>query len=134
MTVYFRSRRRTIHRGLADLGITDGAEVLDGLKALVVFGEEADIDRDSLGIPGCMRYSYNVFGGEGRCGDTGRTGFASTDGTFTNTERRLQYVQSAIDEEVLFSNWEVAAEIAHVNSREELDLGRLPKIYPMRDE
>ena len=48
------------------------------------------------------------------------TGFASTDGTFTNTERRLQYVQSAIDEEVLFSNWEVAAEIAHV-FEEELD-------------
>ena len=42
------------------------------------------------------------------------TGFASTNGTFTNTERRLQLVEAAIDEDVLFANWEVAAEIAHV--------------------
>ena len=42
------------------------------------------------------------------------TGFASTDGTYTNTERRMQLVQAAIDEGVALSNWEVAAEIAHV--------------------
>ncbi len=42
------------------------------------------------------------------------TGFASVDGTFTNTERRMQLVEAAIDEDILFSNWEVAAEIAHV--------------------
>ena len=42
------------------------------------------------------------------------TGFASIDGTFTNTERRLQLVQAAIDEDVLFNNWEVAVEIAHI--------------------
>ena len=42
------------------------------------------------------------------------TGFASTDGTYTNTERRLQLVQAAIDEDVYFSNWEVAAAIAHI--------------------
>ena len=43
------------------------------------------------------------------------TGFASTYGTFTNTERRLQIVEQAIEEDlVVFSNWEVAAELAHV--------------------
>ena len=42
------------------------------------------------------------------------TGFASAYGTFTNTERRLQVVEQAIEEDVVFSNWEVAAEIAHV--------------------
>ena len=42
------------------------------------------------------------------------TGFASTDGTYTNTERRLQPVFAAIDEEVLLSNWEVAADIAGI--------------------
>ena len=42
------------------------------------------------------------------------TGFASADGTYTNTERRLQAVEHAIEEEVVFNNWEVAAEIAHV--------------------
>ena len=42
------------------------------------------------------------------------TGFASTYGTFTNTERRLQVVEQAVEEDVVFSNWEVAAELAHV--------------------
>ncbi|MFQ7011939.1 MAG: FAD-dependent oxidoreductase, partial [Clostridia bacterium] len=35
-------------QGLVDLGITAGAEELEGVKALVVFGEEADIDTDAL--------------------------------------------------------------------------------------
>lgn len=48
------------------------------------------------------------------------TGFANTDGTYTNTERRLQPVQRAIVEEVDFNNWEIAAEIAHVY---EVDFG-----------
>ena len=106
-------------QGLADLGITDGAEVLDGLKALVVFGEEADIDRDSLEFLAVCDTHITSLAAKADVVIPG-TGFASTDGTFTNTERRLQYVQSAIDEEVLFSNWEVAAEIAHV-FEEELD-------------
>jgi formate dehydrogenase major subunit len=42
------------------------------------------------------------------------TGFASTDGTFTNTERRLQIVQEVADDGVLYSNWEVAQEIARI--------------------
>ena len=42
------------------------------------------------------------------------TGFASTDGTYTNTERRLQPVLAAIDEDVYLANWEVAAAIAHI--------------------
>ena len=42
------------------------------------------------------------------------TGFASTDGTFTNTERRIQPVLAAIDEDIYLSNWEVAAAIAQI--------------------
>ena len=42
------------------------------------------------------------------------TGFASTDGTYTNTERRLQLVQAAIDEDIEYVNWEIAAAIASV--------------------
>jgi formate dehydrogenase major subunit len=42
------------------------------------------------------------------------TGFASTNGTYTNTERRLQFVQDAVEEDVVYSNWEVAAQIANV--------------------
>ena len=46
------------------------------------------------------------------------TGFASTDGTYTNTERRLMPVEAAVVEDVDFSNWEIAAELAHVFEEE----------------
>ena len=46
------------------------------------------------------------------------TGFASTSGTYTNTERRLMPVEAAIEEDVDFSNWEIAAELAHVFEEE----------------
>jgi formate dehydrogenase major subunit len=42
------------------------------------------------------------------------TSYGSTDGTFTNTERRLLAVRAAIDEDVPYSNFEIAAELAHV--------------------
>ena len=46
------------------------------------------------------------------------TGSASTIGTFTNTERRLLPVEPAINEDVEISNWEIAAELAHVFEEE----------------
>ena len=35
-------------QGLIDMGITAGKEALDGVKALVVFGENAEIDTEAL--------------------------------------------------------------------------------------
>ena len=100
-------------QGLIDLGITDGAEQLEGLKALIVFGEEADIDTDALEF---LAVSDTHMTGLAAKADVvlPGTGFASTDGTFTNTERRLQAVTAAIDEDIEFTNWELAAAIAHV--------------------
>ena len=46
------------------------------------------------------------------------TGFASTNGTYTNTERRLQLVEAAIDEGIFLSNWEIADEIANIFEEE----------------
>lgn len=100
-------------QGLVDLGITAGAEELEGLKALVVFGEEADIDTDALEFLAVCDTHMTSLASKADVVIPG-TGFASTDGTYTNTERRLQLVQAAIDENVALSNWEVAAEIAHV--------------------
>lgn len=100
-------------QGLVDLGITEGAEALDGVKALVVFGEEADIDADSLEFMAVCDTHMTPLAAKADVVIPG-TGFASTDGTYTNTERRMQLVQAAIDEGVELSNWEVAAEIAHV--------------------
>lgn len=100
-------------QGLVDLGITAGAEELEGVKALVVFGEEADIDVDSLEFLAVCDTHMTSLAAKADVVIPG-TGFASTDGTYTNTERRLQLVQAAIDEDVALSNWEIAAEIAHV--------------------
>ncbi len=100
-------------QGLVDLGITAGAETLEGVKALVVFGEEADIDTDALEFLAVCDTHMTPLAAKADVVIPG-TGFASTDGTYTNTERRLQLVQAAIDENIELSNWEVAAEISHI--------------------
>jgi len=100
-------------QGLVDLGITEGAESLEGLKALLVFGEEFDIDRDQFEFLAVCDTHVTKLGAKADVVIPG-TGFASTDGTYTNTERRLQLVQAAIDEDVYLSNWEVAAAIAEI--------------------
>ena len=100
-------------QGLVDLGITAGAEALEGVKALVVFGEEADIDTDALEVLAVCDTHMTPLAAKADVVIPG-TGFASTDGTYTNTERRLQLVQAAIDENIELSNWEVATEISHI--------------------
>ena len=100
-------------QGLIDLGIKDGREALDGIKALVVFGEEADIDTDALDFLAVCDTHMTSLAARADVVIPG-TGFASTDGTYTNTERRLQLIEAAIDENILLSNWEVAAEISHI--------------------
>lgn len=100
-------------QGLVDLGITDGAEAIADIKALLIFGEDPDVDLSHLEF---LMVSDTHLTNTASLADVviPGTGFAGVDGTFTNTEKRLQIVQEAIDEEVLFSNWEIASEIAHI--------------------
>ncbi len=107
-------------QGLEDMGIRAGAESLEGVKGLIVFGEDpAAAGYDLSGLEFLMvsdiyltetAQKADVF--------IPGTGFASTDGTYTNTERRLLPVEAAICEDVDFSNWEIAAELAHVFEEE----------------
>ena len=101
-------------QGIIDLGITAGAEALEGVKALLVFGEdpETELLKNLVFLMVCDTHMTEA----AKLADVviPGTGFASTYGTFTNTERRLQVVEQAIEEDVVFSNWEVAAELAHV--------------------
>lgn len=106
-------RPKNNSQGLIDMGIAAGREALERVKALVVFGENADIDTDALEFLAVCDTHMTELASKADVVIPG-TGFASTNGTFTNTERRLQLVEAAIDEGILFSNWEVAAEIAHV--------------------
>jgi formate dehydrogenase major subunit len=99
-------------QGLADLGIRDGAEAMDGVKALLSFGED----------PGALSGLEFLMVCDTHLTETAKfadvvipgTGFASADGTFTNTERRLGRVRQAAEEDVELSNWEVASEIARI--------------------
>lgn len=100
-------------QGLIDLGIKAGAETMEGVKALLVFGEDISYDTSKLDF---LMVSDTHMTNTAANADViiPGTSFASTEGTFTNTERRMQAVEQAYYEDVDLSNWEVAAEIAHV--------------------
>lgn len=101
-------------QGIIDLGITAGAEAMEGVKALIDFGE--DVAPELLSDLEFLMVCDTHMTATAEKADVviPGTGFASADGTYTNTERRMQVVQDAIDEDVVFNNWEVAAELAHV--------------------
>lgn len=100
-------------QGIIDLGIKAGAEALDGVKALLIFGEDPDVDFSGLEF---LMVSDIYMTAAAAKADViiPATGFTSVDGTFTNTERRLMPVEATIFEGVELTNWEIAAEIAHV--------------------
>ncbi|MDR2610233.1 MAG: molybdopterin-dependent oxidoreductase, partial [Clostridiales Family XIII bacterium] len=122
-------RPKNNSQGLSDQGIRDTALNLEGVKALLIFGEDP---LGAAGISGsapeakaavkALKEAEFVMVCDTHLTKTAAradvvipgTGFASTDGTFTNTERRLMLVQEAADDGVLFSNWEVAKEIARI--------------------
>lgn len=107
-------RARSNSQGLIDLGITAGAEAMEGVKALLSFGEDPDpkyleglefLAVCDTHLTGAAQRADVVFPG---------TGFACANGTYTNTERRLQAVQPAVEPAAALLNWEVAAAIANV--------------------
>ena len=100
-------------QGLIDLGIRAGEEAMEGVKALLCFGEDPDYDMSDLEF---LMVSDTHMTDTALKADViiPGTAFASADGTYTNTERRLQAVEPAIYEDVVFNNWEIAAELAHV--------------------
>lgn len=116
-------------QGLIDLGISDGPEVLKDAKALVVFGEDpvgamGDDLKDYIN-PEQLEFMAVVDTHMTKTGEMAEiflpsTGFASTNGTFTNTEGRIQTVNSVIENDVMYSNRKLAQEIASVF---EIDLG-----------
>lgn len=101
-------------QGLIDLGITAGREAMEGVKGLLIFGEDPkDADLSALEFLMVSDIYLTETAKKARVFLPG-TGSAGTSGTFTNTERRLLPVEQAIDEEVELSNWEIAAELANI--------------------
>ena len=109
-------------QGLLDLGVKAGAEAMEGVKALLCFGENPKFERPHSGLKVDLSSLEFLMALDTHMTKTCEeadviipgSGFASVTGTFTNTERRLQRVNAAIDEGVQLSNYEVAAEIAKV--------------------
>ncbi len=100
-------------QGLIDMGIKSGPESMDGVKALLCFGENPLYDMCNLEFlmvvdthmtETCDIADVVIPG----------SGFTSINGTFTNTERRIQSVNAAIQEDVFLYNHEIASEIAHI--------------------
>ncbi len=103
-------------QGLIDLGIKDGAEVLAGIKALLVFGEDPKaMGQDLKGLEFLMVSDLSLT-------ETAleanvvipASSFTAAYGTFTNTEGRLMPVVPSTLPEAELNNWEVASEIARV--------------------
>jgi formate dehydrogenase major subunit len=100
-------------QGLVDMGIKAGAEALAGVKVLLVFGENPGVDIEGIEFLMVSDTHLTEFAKKADVVFPA-SGFICTDGTFTNTERRMQEVAAVIDESVIVTNWELAAELAHV--------------------
>lgn len=107
-------RSKNNSQGLIDIGVVSGREAMEGVKGLIIFGEDPkDVDLSNLEFL-MVSDVYETETAKKADVIIPATGFASTMGTFTNTERRLLPVSKAIDEGIVISNWEIAAELAHV--------------------
>lgn len=101
-------------QGLVDMGIRAGKEAMKGVKALLCFGEDpdpADLPELEFLMVSDTHMTQTASGADVILPGTG---FASADGTFTNTERRLQGVERAVFDDAAFLNWELAVELANV--------------------
>jgi len=101
-------------QGLVDLGIRAGAEALEGVKGLLIFGEDpVGYDLSGLEFLAVCDIYMTETAAKADVFLPG-TGAMSANGTYTNTERRLMPVEAVVGEDVDFNNWEVAAEIANI--------------------
>ena len=99
-------------QGLVDLGITAGAEALDGVKALLVFGQNPDAEL-LKGVEFLMVSDTHLTPAAAGA-DVVLPGSApiSADGSYINTERRFQMTNPALEPTVLFNNWQLMCELA----------------------
>ena len=101
-------------QGLVDMGIRAGAEALEGVKGLIIFGEDPEnVDLSGLEFLMVSDIYLTETASKADVFVPG-TGSMSAYGTYTNTERRLLPAEPVIDEEVELYNWEIAAELAYI--------------------
>ncbi|MBK5252235.1 MAG: molybdopterin-dependent oxidoreductase, partial [Peptostreptococcaceae bacterium] len=104
-------------QGLADQGIRDAstikAMIASGtIKGLISFGEDlSGLDLESLEF--IMQSGFNAENAHSKT-DVFLPASASfeTSGSFTNTERRVQFFEKAVDSKTGYENWQVVSEMA----------------------
>jgi formate dehydrogenase major subunit len=106
-------RPKNNSQGLIDLGIADGAEALDGVKALLIFGEDPAALPEGIAFVAVCDTHLTKTAAAADVVLPG-TGSAAADGTFTNTERRLMPVRGIVGDGRVLGNWEVAQAVARV--------------------
>ncbi|MCD8108528.1 MAG: FAD-dependent oxidoreductase [Clostridiales bacterium] len=99
-------------QGLTQLGITAGAECLDGVKALLVLGENPDpaLVKDVEFLTVCDTHLTSL-----SCrADVILPGTAPihAEGSYINTERRFQVTHAALEPEAGLNNWQLICELA----------------------
>ena len=107
-------KARSNSQGLSDLGIQAGGEAMEGVKALLSFGENP--------APQYLEGLEFLAVCDTHCSDAAQkadvvlpgTGFACALGTYTNTEGRVQAVRPAVEAPVPVTNWQVAAMLGEV--------------------
>ena len=103
-------------QGLIDQGVDAGAESLEGVKGLLVFGENpigAGYDLSGLEFLAVSDVYMTETAAAADVFLPG-TGSISANGTYINTERRMMAVESVCEEEVEYNNWQIAEEIANI--------------------
>ena len=98
--------------GLNLLGITAGAEALDGVQALMVFGENPK--HELVEQVGFLMVSDTHLSPVTDAADVILPGSAPihASGSYINTERRFQVTEAALEPEVGFNNWQLMCELA----------------------
>ncbi len=107
-------KARSNSQGLSDLGIQAGGEAMEGVKALLSFGENP--------APQYLEGLEFLAVCDTHCSDAAQkadvvlpgTGFACALGTYTNTEGRVQAVRPAVEAPVPVTNGQVAAMLGEV--------------------
>ncbi len=105
-------RSKNNSQGLAQLGITAGAESMKGVKALLILGENppADLVKDVEFLAVIDTHRTPV----AELADVIIPGTAPihANGSYLNTERRFQETNPALEPDVLFNNWQLIGELA----------------------
>ena len=114
---------------LADYGITETADVANGARGLMVFGEDCEIQSDGLEF---LAVQDTLFTKAMEKADVvfPLAAYPEIDGTFVNTERRVQQCNKAVNPPIEYRTADIAQKIAEI-LEDSAPAGNANELYPM---